>query len=165
MLRNKWGVLLVCLLGLVGCQPEGYTITPLYKNNVVNKKLQAVYVATIPGKYGVYLHNKLVYLVNPIGTPVYRLNVSFVTTERKLSITHDDSSARQEIRLDAKFTIQFIDGSNRKDETFSVVSFGKYTSVSTPYKTEVAKDKALKNALSLAARMGVLQLAIMLNNK
>ena len=127
--------------------------------------LSKVYVATMSGKYGVHLHNKLEYLLSAKGRPRYRLNAVFKHTELELAVANDDSSARQEVRVVVQYTLTYIDGSDKADKKFSTIGVANYSTVSSPYIREVSRDKAYKDALSSSASAAILRLAVLLGNK
>ena len=164
-MRKKIAILGVLFFGLTGCQVEGYTVVPLYAERAIPKKLSQIYVASMTGKYGVHLYNKLHYLLVPKGQVKYRLSATFVETEKELAISKDDSSARKEIRVAVYYTLTYLDGSGKESVKFSTIGVANYTASSTPYMTEISRDSAYKDALSSSADTAVLRLSVLLRGQ
>ena len=162
---KKITVLGLLLWALAGCEIRGYSVEPLYKGKKISNELKKVYVATMAGKYGVHLHNKLEYLLSARSIPKYRLNATFNFVERELVIANDDSSSRKEVYVNVQYTLAYIDGSGQADKKFNTIGVANYNALSAPYVTEVSRESAYKVALSAAAAAGVLRLAVLLGNK
>lgn len=147
------------------CSHKGgdWQVEPLYKNNV-NQKIDSIYVATIGGDKGVYLHNELSKRIKTNSNPKYRLESKFTITEKNLAIGNDSSVTRKQVNVKVNFKLVDITGSGKVIKTFTTFGFANYSTSSTAYLSEVSKEHATRRSLSIASNSAILRISLMFKN-
>ena len=142
---------------------DNLEMTPLYSQATVNE-INSVYVASIDGQEGVYLHNILQAGIDTSNDPKYRLQADINYTEKNLAIGNDSSITRKKIDVNVDFVLVDITGSGEVLTSFSTIGFANYSSSGTSYLTEVSKKDAIRRALSIAGQSAILRLSYIFKN-
>lgn len=155
MLYNKILSILFLLAFLYACNIAGYRVRPLYGNHV-NREIEKVYIATLPGEYGVYLRNILRRNILLHGTPLYRLEIKYTWKEQELAISKDGSSARKRINLQLECRLVPLDGKNKQLTAFTTDGLANFSTQKSGYAIEMARSFAIKRAMNMAAQSAIM---------
>ncbi len=161
LFRKSFFLVLVSIL-LSGC--FGYEVTALYKKKETTAKLEKVYVVSISGKYGVYLHNSLEKLLRLTGTPKYKLTATFRIKEKGLAIARDDASVRREASVVVSYHLANFNSPTAKEVNFKTIGIANFAAGNTPLLESVSRDAAIKRALTIASEAGILRLGLEISN-
>jgi LPS-assembly lipoprotein len=121
----------------------------------VQSALNAIEIANIPDRSGLYLRNQLIdrfYKSGAPADPLYRLTLNRIEEVRTgLDVTIDEESTRAQLRLSTALTL------NRADTGEAVLTRPLYALVSynileSQFTTRVAEDNARLNGLNDLAR-------------
>ena len=164
MLFKKYFALFILLVLTTACvNIDNLKMTPLYSQSTINE-INSVYIASIDGQNGVYLHNVLQVGINTDNNPKYRLQADLDYTEKNLAIGNDSSIIRKQINVNVNFVLVDITGSEEVITSFSTIGFANYSSSTTSYLTEVSKQDAIRRALSIAGQSAILRLGHIFEN-